>query len=138
MSPFLFAEAIESGKPLKVFNNGDMIRDFTYIDDIAEGTLRILAQPPAAATCPNGVPYRIFNVGCSHPVRLMDFIAELEKALGKTAVKEFVPMQEGDVYQTYADTRRLEAATGFRPKTELHEGISRFVAWYQSPENPLR
>jgi UDP-glucuronate 4-epimerase len=134
MSPMLFADAITEGKPLNVFNHGDMIRDFTYIDDVVEGTIRVLDNPPAA----DGVPYRLFNIGCSTPVKLMDFIAELEKALGKEAVKNMLPMQPGDVYQTNADTARLEAAVGYRPHISLHEGIGHFVQWYLSDKNPLR
>lgn len=135
MSPMLFADAIMSGQPLKVFNNGDMIRDFTYIDDIVEGTVRALDNPPAADM---KVPYRLFNIGCSTPVKLMDFIAELETALGKEAKKVFMPMQPGDVYQTNADTSRLEEVVGYRPRVTLHEGIGRFVDWYLSDKNPLK
>ena len=134
MSPMLFADAITEGKPLNVFNHGDMIRDFTYIDDVVEGTIRVLDNPPAEG----GVPYRLFNIGCSTPVKLMDFIAELEDALGKEAVKNMLPMQPGDVYQTNADTARLEAAVGYRPHISLHEGIGHFVQWYLSDKNPLR
>ena len=135
MSPMLFADAIMSGQSLKVFNNGDMIRDFTYIDDIVEGTVRALDNPPAADM---KVPYRLFNIGCSTPVKLMDFIAELETALGKEAKKVFMPMQPGDVYQTNADTSRLEEVVGYRPRVTLHEGIGRFVDWYLSDKNPLK
>lgn len=134
MSPMLFADAITAGRPVNVFNHGDMIRDFTYIDDVVEGTLRVLDNPPAA----EGVPYRLFNIGCSTPVKLMDFIAELENALGKEAVKNMLPMQPGDVYQTNADTTRLEAAVGYKPHISLHEGIGHFVHWYLSDKNPLR
>ena len=138
MSPMLFADAITHGRPIKVFNNGDMIRDFTYIDDIANGTVMTLDKPPVAAECPNGVPFKVFNIGCSHPVKLMDFIAEIENALGKKAKMEMLPMQPGDVYMTCADTTKLECQIGYKPKVELHEGISRFIDWYQSPQNPLR
>ncbi len=93
MSPMLFASAISQGKPIKVFNNGDMIRDFTYIDDIAEGSVHALDHMPVAEKCPNGVPYKIYNIGCSHPVKLMDFIAEIENAYGEPAKKNFLPMQ---------------------------------------------
>jgi UDP-glucuronate 4-epimerase len=137
MSPFLFADAISSGKPIKVFNNGDMLRDFTYIEDIVEGTLRVLDSDPRAVSCPNGVPYRIYNIGCGHPVKLMDFISVLESSLGKKAEKIFMPMQPGDVYQTYADTSKLEADYGYKPKVALEEGIFRFVEWYKSDKNPL-
>lgn len=136
MAPMLFANAICKDEPIKVFNQGQMLRDFTYIDDIVEGTLRCLD----AETAPNqnGIHYEIFNIGCSHPIQLLDFISELEHALGKKAKKTFLPMQPGDVYQTYADTSKLEAATGFRPQHQLAEGIRHFVDWYLSDENPLK
>lgn len=136
MAPMLFANAICKNEPIKVFNQGQMLRDFTYIDDIVEGTLRCLD----AETVPNqnGIHYDIFNIGCSHPIQLLDFISELEHALGKKAMKTFLPMQPGDVYQTYADTSKLEAATGFRPQYQLAEGIRHFVDWYLSDENPLK
>lgn len=138
MSPMLFAGAIAKGQPIKVFNNGDMIRDFTYIDDIAEGTVRVLDHKPEAASCPNGVPYKVYNIGCSHPVKLMDFISEIESAYGKPAQKLFLPMQPGDVYQTNADTTRLEQEVGYKPHWSLHDGIAEFMAWYKSDKNPLR
>ncbi|MBR4213624.1 MAG: NAD-dependent epimerase [Bacteroidales bacterium] len=138
MAPMLFARAISKGEPIKVFNGGDMIRDFTYVDDIVEGTVRVLDCPPQADASPKGVPHRVFNIGCSNPVRLMDFIAEMESALGKTALKQLMPMQPGDVYQTYADTTALEQAVGYKPHVTLHEGITRFIAWYRSDKNPLR
>ena len=138
MSPMLFARAISKGEPIKVFNNGDMIRDFTYIDDIAEGTVRVLDRRPDAAACPNGVPYKVYNIGCSNPVRLMDFISEIERAYGAPARKEFLPMQPGDVYQTNADTTRLEEDTGYKPHWNLRDGIEQFMKWYKSDENPLR
>ena len=138
MSPTLFASAIANDKPIKVFNNGNMIRDFTFIDDIVEGTIRMIGHTPDAAKCDHNVPYRIYNIGCSQPVRLMDFINEIEQALGKTAVKNFMPMQQGDVYQTNADTTRLETEIGYHPHTSLHDGIQEFIKWYMSEENPLR
>ena len=138
MAPMLFASAISQGKPIKVFNGGDMIRDFTYIDDIIEGTIRTLDHAPIAGNSPNGVPFRVYNIGCSHPVRLMDFITEIEQALGKEAEKEFLPMQAGDVYQTNADTSRLENEIGYKPCVSLHEGIQRFIEWYKSDKNPLK
>ena len=138
MAPMLFASAISRGEPIKVFNGGDMIRDFTYIDDIVEGTIRTLDHVPAAADCPNGVPYRIYNIGCSNPVKLMDFISEIEQAVGRPAEKIFLPMQAGDVYQTNADTTRLEQEVGYKPHVRLHEGITEFIAWYKSDKNPLR
>ena len=138
MAPMLFASAIFRGEPIKVFNGGDMIRDFTYIDDIAEGTMRTLDHVPSAAGCPNGVPFRIYNIGCSNPVRLMDFISELEQAAGRPAEKIFLPMQAGDVYQTNADTSRLESEVGYKPRVRLHEGIAAFIEWYKSDKNPLK
>jgi UDP-glucuronate 4-epimerase len=138
MSPMLFADAISHDRPIKVFNHGDMIRDFTYIDDIANGSVMTLDKPPMAEECPNGVPFRVYNIGCSHPVKLMDFISEIENALGKKAEKVMLPMQQGDVYMTCADTTKLEREIGYKPKVELHEGIGKFVEWYNSDENPLR
>ena len=136
MAPMLFASAISRGETIKVFNQGDLIRDFTYIDDIVEGTVAAIDHIPAPDA--NGLPYRVYNIGCSHPVRLMDFIAQMEQALGIEARKEFLPMQPGDVYQTNADTSRLEAEVGYKPHVRLHEGIARFIEWYRSDQNPLR
>lgn len=138
MSPMLFASAISRGEAIKVFNGGDMIRDFTYIDDIAEGTIHTLDHVPDAAKCPNNVPYKIYNIGCSHPVKLMDFIAEIENAYGEPAKKNFLPMQPGDVYQTNADTTKLETECGYKPHWSLHDGIAEFMKWYKSDKNPLR
>ena len=136
MAPMLFARAISRGEPIKVFNNGDMIRDFTYIDDIVEGTIQCIDREPSPNE--NGLRYRIYNIGCSNPVRLMDFICEMEQAMGKAAVKEFLSMQPGDVYQTYADTSLLEAEVGYKPHVKLHEGIVKFVEWYKSDKNPVK
>ena len=138
MAPMLFAEAMTEGKPINIFNDGDLIRDFTYVDDIVEGTVRALDKSPDAEDCPDGIPYRLFNIGCSQPVRLMDFIAELEGALGKVAEKVYLPMQQGDVYQTNADTSKLEKHIGYKPQVSLHEGVAEFVKWYKSDKNPLR
>jgi UDP-glucuronate 4-epimerase len=140
MSPFLFMDAILHDRPIRVYNNGDMWRDFTYIDDIVEGVVRILeviptgnaawnAEQPDPASSP--APYRIYNIGNQHPTRLMDYIATIERASGREAQKEYLPMQPGDVYQTYADSSALAAATGFRPQTTLQEGIERTVAWFK-------
>ena len=131
MSPMLFANAMRDDKPIKVFNNGDMIRDFTYIDDIAEGTIRAIDHELEKKQCEHEVPYRIYNIGCSHPVKLMDFISEMERAYGKEAKKEYLPMQAGDVYQTNADCTRLEEEMGYRPKVTLKEGLGNFVQWYK-------
>ncbi len=138
MAPMLFARSIMEGKPIQVFNHGDMIRDFTYIDDIANGSVLCLDQPPVAECCPNGVAFRVYNIGCSHPVRLMEFISELEQVIGCEAVKVMRPMQAGDVYMTNADTTRLETEIGYKPHVTLHEGINKFAQWYKSEKNPLR
>ncbi len=138
MAPMLFARAISHGEPIKVFNHGNLSRDFTYIDDIVGGTIGVIDKMPVAAECPNEVPAKVYNIGCSNPVKLMDFINEIETALGVEAKKEFLPMQAGDVYQTYADTTKLETEVGYKPSITLHEGISRFIDWYKSAKNPLR
>lgn len=141
MSPYLFANAIFENKPIKVFNHGNMLRDFTYIDDIIEGVVRVIKHVPTSdedwhATNPNPAtslaPYRIYNVGNSSPVKLMDFIGAIEKACGKNAIKEYLPMQPGDVYQTNADTTRLERDMGYKPNMLLDEGVRRFVEWYKN------
>ncbi|MDC2625224.1 NAD-dependent epimerase [Bacteroides ovatus] len=138
MAPMLFAKAILNGEPIKVFNNGDMQRDFTYIDDIVEGTIRVLDYMPDIDKCKNCVPYEIFNIGCSQPMKLMDFINEIETAVGHKAEKIYLPMQQGDVYQTYASTKKLEERVGYKPSVSLHEGILRFMEWYKSDKNPLK
>lgn len=122
MSPFLFARAIMEGKPIPVFNHGDMQRDFTYIDDIVEGTLRVLDRP---------APYEIYNIGNHTPVALRDYIEALERALGKKAKLKMKPMQPGDVKATYADTRALRKAVGFAPSTPLQAGLERFADWFK-------
>ena len=131
MSPFLFADAILNHKPIKVFNHGDMMRDFTYIDDIVEGLVRV-ADKPATPEDNSSVPYRIFNIGNNQPEKLMDFISILENAFSKVAEKEFLPMQDGDVKATYADTSALEAWVGFKPHTPLKDGIGKFADWYKA------
>ena len=122
MSLMLFARAIMEGKPIQVFNHGDMQRDFTYIDDIVEGTLRVLDRPAG---------YRIFNIGNHEPVGLLEYIRTLERALGKIGKLEMKPMQPGDVKATYADTRALRDAVDFAPSTPLAEGLARFTAWFK-------
>jgi UDP-glucuronate 4-epimerase len=123
MSAMLFAQAMLDGKPIPVFNHGDMQRDFTYIDDIAEGTLRVLDKP---------AQYAIYNIGNHTPVGLLDYIAALERALGAKARLEMRPMQPGDVKATYADTRALAKAVGFMPATPLESGLARFAEWFRS------
>lgn len=125
-----FASAISKGKEINVFNNGDLIRDFTYVDDIVNGTIQVIDHQPEISE--KGVPAKVYNIGCSHPVKLMDFISEIEKNLGIMAKKNFMPMQQGDVYQTNADTTKLEREVGYCPSVRLPEGIARFVEWYQS------
>ena len=122
MSPMLFANAILDEKPIQVFNQGDMQRDFTYVDDIVEGTLRVLDRPQ---------PYAIYNIGNHQPVGLLDYIAALERALGKKARLDMKPMQPGDVKATYADTTALARAVGFAPSTALEQGLQRFADWFR-------
>jgi UDP-glucuronate 4-epimerase len=144
MALFLFAKAILEGRPIDVFNHGKMRRDFTYIDDIAEGVIRVLDLPPAAnpdfdkqAPDPasSWAPYRVFNIGNHQPVELMAYIEALEQALGKTAQKNFLPLQDGDVPATHADTTELNRVTGFAPQTQVIDGVKRFVDWYRSYMN---
>ncbi|HYF58160.1 MAG TPA: NAD-dependent epimerase [Burkholderiaceae bacterium] len=141
MSPFLFADAILAGRPIDVFNHGDMKRDFTYVDDVVEGVLRVLARPPQGDPsfdpmrpdpARSRAPYRVFNIGNSDPVALLDFIGAIETATGRRAEKRLLPMQPGDVQATFADTAELEALIGFRPATDVREGVRRFVAWYRA------
>ena len=122
MSPMLFARAIMDDQPIPVFNHGDMQRDFTYVDDIVEGTLRVLDRPQ---------PYAVYNIGNHQPVALLEYIATLEAALGKKARLEMKPMQPGDVKSTYADTTALARAVGFAPSTPLANGLQRFAEWFK-------
>ncbi|WP_315858955.1 NAD-dependent epimerase [Cyanobium sp. WKJ7-Wakatipu] len=140
MALFLFTKAMLAGEPIQVFNNGEMVRDFTYVDDIIESLIRLLDKPAApdpafdpAAPDPatSWAPHRVFNIGNSNPTPLMDYIEAIESALGITAEKQFLPMQPGDVPATAADTSALEAWTGFKPNTPVREGVARFVAWYR-------
>ncbi len=141
MALFLFTKAIMEGKPIDVFNNGRMKRDFTFIDDIVEGVFRVTFTIPTANPGWNGerpdpgtsfAPYRIYNIGNNSPVELLHFIEVLEECLGRRAVKNFLPIQPGDVPATYADVDDLLRDVGFKPATSIQEGISRFVAWYKS------
>ncbi|WP_382160697.1 NAD-dependent epimerase [Hydrogenophaga sp. ANAO-22] len=130
MAYFSFTRAVLEGRPIQVFNHGKMKRDFTYIDDIVEGVLRVLDKPATPENA-GGPPYRIFNIGNHDPVPLMDFIGCIEQALGREAIKEFLPMQDGDVPATYASTEALHRWVGFAPSTPLKDGIERFVRWYR-------
>jgi UDP-glucuronate 4-epimerase len=127
MAYFSFTKDILSGTPIKVFNQGDLYRDFTYIDDIVEGIVKILNGAPTSTP-----PYKVHNIGNSSPVKLMDFIETIERALGQEAKKEFYPMQPGDVYKTFADVSELEKDFGYSPDTSLGKGIGEFVKWYSS------
>jgi UDP-glucuronate 4-epimerase len=141
MSPWLFTSAILAGRTIDVFNHGKMQRDFTYVDDIAEGTVRVLDRCPApnpafdsAAPDPGSshAPYRVYNIGNEQPVPLLTFIETLENALGCKATKNFLPMQAGDVPATYADIDDLRQDVGFAPKTSLAEGLARWAAWFRA------
>ncbi len=127
MAPSLFVHAIDRGEPIKVFNEGNLSRDFTYIDDIVAGTIAVLTRTPEEAG-----PYGVYNIGCGHPVSLMDFIHTIEAELGKKAIMHMLPMQSGDVYHTYADTTKLQQEIGYKPVVSLQEGIARFVDWYKT------
>lgn len=129
MAYFSFTQKILAGQTIKVFNNGDLYRDFTYIDDIVEGVTRLLFAPPAPDA--SGSPAIVYNIGNNHPEKLDDFIRTLEQAWGKTADKEYLPMQDGDVYMTAADITRLKQDFGFVPTTTIAEGLPRFVEWYR-------
>lgn len=141
MALFLFTRAIMDNQPIKVFNNGNMERDFTYIDDIVEGVIRVMEKiptpdpawssddPTPSSSC---VPYKIYNIGNNHPVKLMDFIHTIERAIGKKAQIDYLPMQPGDVPATYADVNDLISAIGFTPSTSIDQGIKNFVDWYKT------
>ena len=129
MAYYKFTKKIMAGEPIQIYNNGDMYRDFTYIDDIVKGVENILCNPPLIG--PKGALYKIYNIGNNKPEKLMDFIETLEKCLGKTAVKEYLPMQPGDVYQTYADVSDLMRDYDFKPDTSIEEGLGKFVEWYR-------
>lgn len=131
MAPILFAKAIHNDQPIRIFNNGNLSRDFTYIDDIIEGIVKITEHPEQASQDTPGIPAVVYNIGHGSPVQLMDFIRILEKNLGKEARKNYVGMQAGDVYQTWADTHKLERDFHYIPSTSLEEGIQQFAAWFQ-------
>lgn len=139
MALFLFTKAMLSGRPIDVFNNGEMMRDFTYIDDIVEGIIRVADEPATPAAdfdalhpdpATSNAPYRVFNIGNSQPVPLMAYIGALEKVTGITAQKNFLPMQPGDVQATSADTTELDVWVGFKPATPVEVGVERFYRWY--------
>ena len=139
MALFLFTKNIINNKPIKIFNNGEMIRDFTYIDDIVESIIKVIQKPPKKDNSSSEnhkpdnswAPYRIFNIGNSNPTPLMNFISSLEKKLGKKAIKQFLPIQPGDVPCTESDTKSLEKWINFKPSTSVELGISKFVEWYK-------
>ncbi|MEL6289224.1 MAG: NAD-dependent epimerase [Pseudomonadota bacterium] len=141
MALFLFTKNILAGRPIDVFNNGNHARDFTYIDDIVEGVIRVLDRPPAGDPNWQGeapdpatsrAPYRVYNIGNNAPVELMHFIACIEQAVGRKAELNMLPLQPGDVEKTYADIEALTRDTGFRPATSIEDGIARFVKWYRA------
>src|SRR5215510_4889465 len=140
MAPWLFTEAITAGRPIRLFNQGRMRRDFTYIDDIVEGVVRLIDHPPVGNPDWSGetpdpatsrAPWRVYNIGNNRPVELTEFVRVLEEAIGKPAIREMAPMQPGDVVETYADVDDLRDAVGFKPATPIDEGLRRFVAWYR-------
>ncbi len=139
MALFLFTRAILNNEPINVFNHGKMIRDFTYIDDIVEGIIRVIDKPPVGNEQWSGLqpdpssssgPYKIYNIGNNNPVKLVDFITEIEKKLNRTAIKKMMPLQAGDVPATYADVEDLERDLDYRPRTSVQQGISNFIEWY--------
>lgn len=141
MALFLFTKAILEGRPIDIFNNGRMRRDFTYVDDIVEGVVRVMDRVPEADPGfdpgnpdpgSSAAPWKVYNIGNQQPVELLRYIEVLESVLGRKAEKNMLAMQPGDVSDTYADVEALEAATGFRPRTSVEEGIARFVKWYRA------
>jgi UDP-glucuronate 4-epimerase len=140
MAMWLFAAAISEGRPIRLFNHGRMRRDFTYVDDVVEAVVRLIDKPPAGDPAWSGdapdpatsrAPWRVYNIGNNRPVEVTEVVRLIEQAVGKTAIRELVPMQPGDVPETCADVDDLAAAVGFAPKTPIGEGIARFVAWYR-------
>lgn len=139
MAYFKFVKAIEEGRPIEVYNDGKMKRDFTYVDDVIEGVVRVMCRPPQSSSqpselhmAPSQARYKLYNIGNNNPVELMEFIAVIEKLLGKEAQKTMLPMQPGDVPITYADVDELMRDVGFRPDTSIEQGMAQFVAWYRS------
>jgi UDP-glucuronate 4-epimerase len=143
MAFFLFTDRIFKNEPIDVYNRGDLMRDFTYIDDLVEAIRRLMDTPPVAGepvtrndSLSPVAPYRLVNIGHAAPVRLMDYIEAIEEAIGKKAVKNMLDMQPGDVKQTYADVSLLEALTGYVPTTDVKAGIQAFVEWYRDYYKP--
>ena len=141
MALFKFTKAILAGDTIDVYNHGDLSRDFTYIDDIVEGIIRVQDKPPSSTPdwhvetgtpANSSAPYRVFNIGNGSPVQLLDFITALERALGIEAKKQFLPMQPGDVHSTWADTEDLFKAVGYKPQVDINTGVGRFVEWYRA------
>lgn len=141
MALFKFTKAIINGEPIDIYNNGEMERDFTYVEDIVEGVVRIADVIPTpekewkvstGTPANSSAPYKVYNIGNGSPVKLMDYISALEKQLGKTAIKNMLPMQPGDVYTTWADTKDLFKATNYKPQTSVNDGVQRFVDWYKN------
>jgi UDP-glucuronate 4-epimerase len=139
MAPIKFAKGIIEGTPIDIYNNGQMMRDFTYIDDLVEGIVRLMiAIPEPASASPRDVslspaaPYRIVNIGSGAPVNLLDFVDEIERAIGRRAIRNYMPMQMGDVTGTFASSETLERLTGYRPSTSIRDGVREFVAWYRA------
>ena len=141
MALFKFTKAILAGETIDVYNHGDLSRDFTYIDDIVEGIIRVQDKPPSSTPdwhvetgtpANSSAPYRVFNIGNGSPVQLLDFITALERALGIEAKKQFLPMQPGDVHSTWADTEDLFKAVGYKPQVDINTGVGRFVEWYRA------
>ena len=142
MALFKFTKNILSGDPIELYNKGNMVRDFTYIDDLINAIVLLISKTPSKVhnrkdfikndSISDVAPFRIVNIGNSHPINLLDYVKELENALGKVAQKKFLGMQDGDIHKTHSNIGLLKALTGFEPKTNLHEGISQFVKWYRS------
>jgi UDP-glucuronate 4-epimerase len=144
MALFIFTKAILEGKPIQVFNNGNMLRDFTYVDDIVEGIIHTIDKPaernylwnakdPDPAT--SSAPFRVFNIGRGAPINLLDFVTEIEKQVNKTAIKTLMPMQDGDVAETCADVSNLDEMLGYKPQVSVPTGVERFIAWYKTYYN---
>ena len=132
MAYFKFTQAVLAGEPIEVYNHGQMRRDFTYIDDIVDGVVKVLDQPAQPNPASSNAPYRVYNIGNHQPESLEDFITAIEQAVGKKAIKKYLPMQPGDVLSTYADISALNKAVGFAPRTPISVGLPRFVEWYRS------